>query len=60
MYIYRCIHLFIFWSSVLHGLFSSCHQWGQLFAAEVGSLIAEHGLWGVWALIVAALGLSGP
>ena len=59
IYVYRFIYLFAFWSSVLHELFSSCHQWGQLFAAELGLLIAEHGLWGSWALIVAALGLSG-
>ena len=30
MYVYRFISLFVFWSSTLHGLFSSCHQWGQL------------------------------
>ena len=28
-------------------------------AAELGLLLVEHGLWGSWALIVAALGLSG-
>ena len=35
--------------------FSSCEQ-GQLFIA-VASLAAEHKLWGVWAPVVAALGL---
>ena len=48
IYVYRFIYLFAFWSSVLHELFSSCHQWGQLFAAELGLLIVEHGLSGSW------------
>ena len=52
-------YLFIFGSSVLHRHFSSCCEWGPIFVAvpglltAVASLIAEHGLWGMWPLVVA-------
>ena len=52
-------YLFIFRSSVLHRHFSSCCEWGPIFIAVpslltvVASLIAEHGLWGMRALVVA-------
>ena len=54
VYIYLFIHLFIFdcvWSSLLRaGFLSSCSEWGLLFVAvhglliAVASLVAEHGL----------------
>ena len=53
---------FSFGSCVPHRLFSSCHEWQLLFVAGlltvVASLILEHGLWGIWALVVAIPGLQ--
>ena len=49
---------------MLHGLFSSCHEWQLLFVAVLGlltvvaSLISVHGPWGIWALVVAIPGLQ--
>ena len=51
-------YLFILGSSVLRGHFSSCCEWRLIFAAVLGlltvaaSLLAEHRLWGTWALVV--------
>ena len=45
------IYLFwLWWALLLHGLFSSCREWGLFFTAVCGFLIAvaspiaEHGL----------------
>ena len=51
-------------SLLLCGLFSGCDEWGPLSVAvhellmEVASPVAEHGVQGVWASVVAAHRLS--
>ena len=51
-------------SSLLHRLLSSCINQGLLSSCSawllvaVASLVAEHGLWGTWASVVAAQGLQ--
>ena len=48
LFIYQLYWIFIAAQAFLHGLFSSCDEWGLLFVSVHGLLVASH--CGTWAL----------